>query len=48
MIAAQAEPKKDIFNYLAKVLPEVFEKYLRIPRLPPANNTVVFVTKEVC
>jgi len=75
MIAAQAEPKKEIFNHLAKVLPvgtklsyriyekglrrlldtfylfelpEQFEEYLRVQPEPPVNNTVVFVTKDVC
>ena len=75
MIAAQAEPKKEIFNHLAKVLPvgtklsyriyekglrrlldtfylfelpEQFKEYLRVQPEPPVNNTVVFVTKEVC
>ena len=75
MIAAQAEPKKEIFNHLTNVLPvgtklsyriyekglrrlldtfylfelpEKFEEYLRVRPEPPVNNTVVFVTKEVC
>ncbi len=75
MIAAQAEPKNEIFNHLAKVLPvgtklsyriyekglrrlldtfylfelpEQFEEYLRVQPEPPVNNTVVFVTKDVC
>jgi hypothetical protein len=75
MIAAQAEPKNEIFNHLEKVLPEgtklsyriyekglrrlldtfsfcefpeQFEEYLRVRPEPPVNNTVVFVTKEVC
>ena len=75
MIAAQAEPKKEIFNHLAKVLPvgtklsyriyekglrrlldtfylfelpEQFKEYHRVQPEPPVNNTVVFVTKEVC
>ncbi|MGP8336880.1 MAG: nicotianamine synthase family protein [Methanosarcinaceae archaeon] len=75
MVAAQAEPKKEIFNHLAMVLPEgtklsyriyekglrrlldtfsffefpeQFEEYLRVRPEPPVNNTVVFVTKEIC
>ncbi len=75
MVAAAAEPKTEIFEFLAKVLPsgtkisyrlyekglrrileassslklpEQFHEHLRIRPAPPVNNTVVFLTKQVC
>jgi hypothetical protein len=53
-VAAQAEPKKAIFDHLVDVLPagtklsyRIYEKGLRLlldtaPK-PPVNNTVVFL-----
>lgn len=75
MVAAAAEPKTELFEFLAKVLPsgtkisyriyekglrrllesssslklpEQFHEHLRIRPVPPVNNTVVFLTKQVC
>jgi hypothetical protein len=38
IVAAQAEPKKEIFDHLVK-----FEAYKRSRPEPPVNNTVVFL-----
>ena len=36
----------DTFSFCE--FPEQFEEYLRVQPEPPVNNTVLFVTKEVC